>query len=115
MAVVLFGSAAKDRLRPDSDIDIAILTGDPVEEIVLYRLSQALSHSLNRDVDLIDLSAASTVFQAQILSTGQVIYCRDRDRLLAFHALTLKKYARLNEERHCIFAAERERIRAHES
>ncbi|MZP29784.1 nucleotidyltransferase domain-containing protein [Heliobacterium undosum] len=115
IAIVLFGSGAKNRLGPESDIDVAFLADRSLDELALFRLSQELSLSLNRDVDLIDLSTASTVFQAQILSTGQVIFCRNSERLLAFHALTLKKYARLNEERQCIFDAERERMRAHDS
>ena len=35
-------------------------------------LSQELADLLNREVDLIDLDKASTVFQAQVLNTGTV-------------------------------------------
>ncbi|MCW2278568.1 type VII toxin-antitoxin system MntA family adenylyltransferase antitoxin [Heliophilum fasciatum] len=109
-AIILFGTAAHRQLRPDSDIDIAFLADSPCDELTVFRLGQELSVQLNRDIDLIDLSQASTVFQAQILSTGKVIDCDDKDRLLAFHALTLKQYARLNEERQCIFIAEKRRM-----
>lgn len=32
---------------------------------------------VKRDVQIIDLKSASTVFSAQIVGNGQVLYCRD--------------------------------------
>ncbi len=42
---------------------------------------------------------ASTVFKAQILGLGQVIYSNDPKKLAEFQIRTLKDYALLNEER----------------
>lgn len=53
-------------------------------------------------MDLIDLSAASTVFQAQVVSTGKTIYCTDFNKKAQFEMKVLKMYARLNEERSLI-------------
>ena len=62
-------------------------------------ISQELAAKLGRDVDLIDLNQASTVFQAQIIHTGKVIYCIDDQKRQQFELKTLKMYKKLNEER----------------
>ncbi len=54
---------------------------------------------LNRDVDLIDLEHSSTVFQAQVVHTGEILYCRDENERAEFEMKVLKMYSKLNEER----------------
>lgn len=46
-----------------------------------------------------DLEVASTVFQARVITTGKVIYCDNETKRMLFEMVTLKKYARLNEEK----------------
>ncbi|GAE47173.1 hypothetical protein JCM21738_4126 [Mesobacillus boroniphilus JCM 21738] len=58
-----------------------------------------MADKLNRDIDLIDLNKASTVFQAQIVQTGKTIYCTDIKRKAQFEIKTLKMFTKLNEER----------------
>jgi hypothetical protein len=53
-------------------------------------ISQDLASKLNRDVDLIDLNLASTVFQAQIIHTGKVKYCSDELKKAQFELKVLK-------------------------
>lgn len=50
--VYLFGSASKGRLRPDSDVDMAV-SGLPPE--VFFRTMGKASRAVGRPVDLIDL------------------------------------------------------------
>ncbi|SHK30362.1 Nucleotidyltransferase domain-containing protein [Desulforamulus aeronauticus DSM 10349] len=100
--IILFGSAARGHLRNNSDIDLAFISNQKLDDYEVFMLSQELADLLNREVDLIDLDKASTVFQAQVLNTGTVIYCSDFARKLRFHALTLKKYTLLNQERECV-------------
>ncbi|AQS59829.1 type VII toxin-antitoxin system MntA family adenylyltransferase antitoxin [Desulforamulus ferrireducens] len=100
--IILFGSAVRGNLRINSDIDIAFLSNHKLNDYEVFILSQELADLLHREVDLIDLAKASTVFQAQILNTGRVIHCSDFSRKLRFHALVLKKYAMLNQERACV-------------
>lgn len=64
-----------------------------------FMLAQELAEKLNKNVDLIDLRQATTVFQTQIVSTGKVIFCNDNNRRMNFEMLTLKMYAKLNDER----------------
>lgn len=107
--VILFGSAAKGIMRKDSDIDIALLSDHQLDEYGLFLHAQELASLINRDVDLVDLEKASTVFQAQIVGTGRVIHCTDEHRRMLFQMLTLKKYAKLNEERKPILDKIKER------
>lgn len=100
--IILFGSVVHGNLRSDSDIDIAYMSNHKLDDYEGFMLAQELAGLLNREVDLIDLEKASTVFQAQILNSGRVIYCSDLKRKLHFHALVLKKYAMLNQERACV-------------
>jgi uncharacterized protein len=98
--IVLFGSMAKGTFHTESDIDIAYLSDNTVlDKYEVFMLSQELAAKLGRDVDLIDLGHASTVFQAQVIHTGKVIYCTDEQKKAHFQMKTLKMYTKLNEER----------------
>lgn len=97
--VVLFGSTVKGTLRNDSDLDIAFLAEQNHNAYEIFLIAQQFASHINRDVDLVDLNQASTVFQAQIVSTGKVIYCSDETKRAHFYMKTLKMYAKLNEER----------------
>ncbi|HBW34983.1 type VII toxin-antitoxin system MntA family adenylyltransferase antitoxin [Desulfosporosinus sp. BICA1-9] len=97
--IILFGSSVKGYFREDSDIDIAFISAQEFKSYDLYLLAQALVSEVGREIDLVDLRQASTVFKAQILGSGQVIYSNDPKELADFQIRTLKEYALLNEER----------------
>lgn len=97
--IMLFGSAVKGPYKETSDIDIAFLSDVTHNDYDLFMVGQGLADMLGKDVDLIDLQKASTVFQAQIFSTGREIFCKDTNKKRLFQVLTYKKYAKLNEER----------------
>lgn len=97
--IIVFGSAAAGKMLPGSDVDIAFLAEQKFSGYRLFMIGRQLADKLGRDVDLVDLQSASTVFQARVITTGKVIYCTDETRRMLFYMLTLKKYARLNEER----------------
>jgi len=52
---ILYGSAARDHLRLDSDIDLGISTGSRADGDIKQALQLALADRLERDVDLVDL------------------------------------------------------------
>ncbi|MBB5326106.1 putative nucleotidyltransferase [Anoxybacillus tepidamans] len=101
--IYLFGSTVNGTVRPNSDVDIAFLSDekqlDPYE---LFMIAQELANLLKREVDLIDLQQASTVFQAQVVHTGKTIYCSDEKKRMEFELKAFKMYAKLNEERSVI-------------
>lgn len=100
--VYLFGSAAKNELREDSDIDIAYISDSSPEPYGNFMLAQELADIFKRDVDLINLNTASTVFKVQVINTGKKIYCNDENRRMIFEMRAFKEYALLNEEREAI-------------
>ncbi|WP_257349718.1 type VII toxin-antitoxin system MntA family adenylyltransferase antitoxin [Pseudalkalibacillus decolorationis] len=98
--ILLFGSTVKRNTHSESDIDIAFLNDNTkFDKYEVFMIAQELATELNRDVDLIDLNQASTVFQAQILHTGNIIYCTDEQKKANYEMKTFKMYTRLNEER----------------
>ena len=97
--IVLFGSAAEGNFKSDSDLDIAFLTDCEISGDEVYFLAQELAGFLSRDIDLIDLKHASTVFKAQIVGKGEIIYAKDVLLRDEYRIRVLKEYALLNEER----------------
>ncbi|MCX7950948.1 MAG: nucleotidyltransferase domain-containing protein [Clostridiales bacterium] len=100
--IIIFGSYAKEILRADSDIDIAFLSENSFDSYDLFMISQELASIIKKDVDLIDLNNASTVFRAQIIGTGKLIYSIDENKRMYFFMKSFKEYAKLNEERKVI-------------
>lgn len=108
-AIYMFGSSVTDHYRPDSDLDLAFVSDEKIDNICIFDLAQDIADIANCDVDLVDLKAANTVFQAQIVSKGKVIACTDTYRKNLLEIRILKEYARLNEERACIIEKIKER------
>ncbi|MCE5222202.1 MAG: nucleotidyltransferase domain-containing protein [Clostridium sp.] len=104
IVIYLFGSAARNELRKDSDIDIAFLTDNDneIDPYECFMKAQELADIFKRDVDLINLNASSTVFKVQVVGTGKRIYCSDNTKRMYFEMRVFKAYAILNEEREVI-------------
>lgn len=98
-AIYLFGSAARDELRVDSDIDIAFLSIHSVDAMDCFESAQDLYEIFKREVDLISLTAASTVFNMQIIANGRLVFCNDDAQRMRYEMMAYKSYAMLNEER----------------
>lgn len=82
-AVYLFGSHAQGAAGPDSDLDLAFLAeGASVDPVTLWQLAGELADISGCPVDLVDLRAASTVLQYQIITTGQRLWARDTQAAL---------------------------------
>ncbi|OLO40668.1 DNA polymerase subunit beta [Alkalihalophilus pseudofirmus] len=97
--IYLFGSYAKGTATESSDIDIAYFSETSLTNYERFILAQYLADLVKKEVDLVDIKQASTVFQAQIVGLGKVIYCSNEKQRHEFEMLTLKMYAKLNEER----------------
>ena len=101
LAVYAFGSRIQNQgqsARSDSDLDLAVLLegyGDPV---TLFGLSGPLADIAGCPVDLLDIRAASTVMQYQILTQGTAWWRRDV-RAGLFEAAMLSEKMALNEAR----------------
>lgn len=99
-AIYLFGSCAGNRMRYDSDLDLAFLPqSGPCDPVEVFEAAQRMASQLNREVDLVDLSAASTVLRKEIVAGGILLYDEDSKARQEFEMYALSDYARLNEER----------------
>ena len=113
LAVYLFGSMAANRARQDSDVDLAVLPAAPFSAAELMHLRAELSERLMRDVDLIDLSRATTVLRKEVVARGRLLFETDANRRAEFEMYALSDYARLNEERAPVLAALGQPVRGH--
>ena len=95
----LFGSMASGDSTQTSDIDLAILLSEKADSVKLWQCSQQIASQLDADVDLVDLLEASTVFRAQIMQKGKLVYHADKFRCDMFETEALSNYVRFNEER----------------
>ena len=77
--IVLFGSAARGRLRSDSDIDIGIVTESPLfEDPGLYRDFMAalepIENDLRRSIDCVQINSHNILLLKQILREGVLLH-----------------------------------------
>ena len=109
VAIYRFGSWDTPQARSDSDIDLAVLSEQPLSNMERWELSQKLAQIASCDVDLVDLRSASTVMRLQIVAHGERIYCADEAAASCFETAVFSGYARLSEERREILADIRNR------
>ena len=74
IAIYAFGSQVQGTAGPDSDLDLALLVAGYADPIVLWELASKLTDVAGCPVDLLDLRAASTVMQYQVITTGQRLW-----------------------------------------
>lgn len=99
IAVYQFGSTVQGGEHAESDLDLALLARSALPNLDRWTLQEDLAAELGRDVDLIDLRAASTVMQAEVLDKGMVLAEADRTVRQQFEMQVCSAYAILNEER----------------
>jgi predicted nucleotidyltransferase len=75
--VLMYGSAAADRMRHDSDVDIAVLFDNPLNLEQKMDLISRLERELKRNVDLVDLFNLSGTILKQILCKGRILINND--------------------------------------
>lgn len=106
-AAYLLGSAAEGRLRPDSDVDIAVLPLAPNGLPVAERLSLAaeLSRIVGREVDLGILTTRNLVYAKEAVTRGWLIFDGDHSTTARFEMYALSMYASLQEARREVLRA----------
>lgn len=98
LAVYAFGSRISGTARPDSDLDLAILVAGHADPVELFNMAGELADISRCPVDLLDLRAASTVMQYQVITTGQRWWAADGQAAL-YEVFILSEKTRLNEAR----------------
>lgn len=74
MAIYAFGSQIQGTAGPQSDLDLAVLVAGYADPLVLWDVAGSLADVVGCPVDLLDLRAASTVMQYQVITTGQRLW-----------------------------------------
>jgi predicted nucleotidyltransferase len=97
VAAYLFGSAASERMRPGSDVDIAVLVeeGEPAldRKALLEALLPPLSRVLRADVHLLFLNDASYAARAEVFTKGKLLYAKDPRQAALFRMKSAAFYA----------------------
>ena len=103
LAIYVFGSRTSGNSSNDSDLDLAVLVAGYADVVGLWNLSTEIASSINCDVDLLDMRAASTVMQHQILSTGIRVWQSDEQGVALdvglYECAMLSEMTNLNEAR----------------
>lgn len=98
LAVYAFGSRVQGTAGPQSDLDLAVLVAGYADPVALWELSGELADLAGCPVDLLDLRAASTVMQYQIITTGQRWWASDSQAAL-YEAAALSEKTALDTAR----------------
>ncbi len=97
LVAYVYGSQATGQAGPLSDLDIAVLlAGEPSEaecfDARLEFVGGLMSLLHTNDVDVAILNQVPLVLRYQVVRTGQVIFCRDRQAMIEFRVRTLNEY-----------------------
>lgn len=97
ISLYLFGSYAKNTVKPLSDIDLAVLlnTGLSKEKYGLKRielLNKAIDVLRTDEIDLIILNQAPPLQGFQIIKYGRILFCKDETKRINMQVHILNRY-----------------------
>lgn len=98
LGIWLFGSQANGHADARSDVDLAVLVAGKVDPMRLWDLGQEVATMVDREVDLLDLRAASTVMQYQVITEGRRLWQKDAQAAL-YESAILSDKTKLDEAR----------------
>jgi predicted nucleotidyltransferase len=101
LAVFLLGSAARNELTPDSDIDLAVMMrpGIFLTSLEKVEIAASLSYKLKKIVDLGEISSKNLVYAREALLTGYTLFEQDPDMVSSIRANLLGLYLQFNHDR----------------
>ncbi len=108
-AAFVHGSFAKGRMRPQSDIDVALLPypGKHPSSLSLLRLAGELEDKTGYPVHFGILSSDNLIFAREVISCGQEIFCHDPNYWAERRMHFLSMYADFNISRKPVLEAYR--------
>ena len=98
MAVYVFGSRVQGTAGSESDLDLAVLVAGYADPLALWDVAGDLADVVGCAVDLLDLRAASTVMQYQVITTGTRLWSVGLQASL-FETFVLSEKTALDEAR----------------
>jgi predicted nucleotidyltransferase len=103
LAVYAFGSRMQGLANADSDLDLAVLLPGYAAPLKLWELAHQLAAEVGCAVDLLDLRAASTVMQHQVLMHGRKLWSIE-PAVGLFEAFLLSEKTQFDEARASLLA-----------
>lgn len=109
LAWYVLGSAARNSLRPDSDLDLAVMPwpGKKLDPVELGYFSGKLALKVGREVDIGVLDGSNLVYAKEVFWTGTRVFCSDERAELARRAELLALYLTLQDDRREVLDAYR--------
>ncbi|MDQ7016451.1 MAG: nucleotidyltransferase domain-containing protein [Gammaproteobacteria bacterium] len=98
LAIYAFGSRIRGDAHAESDLDLAVLVGGYADPLKLWEFAGSLEDLVHCPVDLLDLRAASTVMQYQIITLGERWWAYDIQAAL-YEIMILREKTELDEAR----------------
>ena len=98
IAIYAFGSRITGNTHAESDLDLAILVAGYADPLQLWDIANNLADKTGYSIDLLDMRAASTVMQYQILQIGQRLWGKNLEAGL-FECFVLSEKTALNSSR----------------
>lgn len=97
LALYVFGSYAKNNIKPLSDIDFAVVLNDifPKEKYSKKRinlLNKAVEVLKTEEIDLIILNQVPPFLAFQVIKNGRILFCRDNLKLVNKRVNILNEY-----------------------
>ncbi|MFW6012412.1 MAG: type VII toxin-antitoxin system MntA family adenylyltransferase antitoxin [bacterium] len=99
--LLVFGSRARGKNRPGSDLDVAVLPrpeeGGESEQLFRHRLQKRLAVALadlapEGRVDVVFLDEAPDTLRQRVMEEGRMVLCRDQDAWKVLRIRTMKEY-----------------------
>lgn len=98
LAFYAFGSQVNGTADQQSDLDLAILREKSTEAYELWSFASELTDLAGCAVDMVDLGAASTVLQYQVITTGKRLWAKD-ERAALYESFILSEKTALDTAR----------------
>lgn len=99
LGIYAFGSRVQGTANAQSDLDLAVLVAGYADPLQLFEMANQLPDKFGYEVDLLDLRAASTVMQHQVITTGRRLWAKDDKHADWFEILVTKEKWDLDELR----------------
>ena len=105
--VIVYGSASSGKMRPGSDVDVAVLFDGPLDMDMRLALWGRLTDALHREIDLVDLYGLGGEILHQVLTKRRVVVKNDDQ---AYYWLAKRMVYERQDFMPLVRRAQRERI-----
>jgi hypothetical protein len=93
MAIILFGSHARGKAKPISDIDIAVITKDSNKSLETEKSLEAEISSFSSNIlDVVPFFRLPLYIQFEVFKYGKTLFVRDEEYLMQVKRDVLREY-----------------------